>query len=414
MLKGLPDGFPRPDFSSTSEVVALGVEERNGVLELLDTVVVELVCVVGEGLELLDDVLQGVELLVGQSELLGLVALHDDVGTGDSSGLGPEVDVVTVLSDGLTDHVGVVVGKDVGLGSSVPVSVHVHVTEGLLLSQLGGGVHQSALVSEGSEPALDGGSTELGVVLDGLVGPQIAALGDQVTLEIAVSALAVLTLLGGGLSGDGLHDGSLVSAVLVRSRGAALPSNESPGSGDGPGDSGEGPLNIVVEVSASHEHGGVGSGAVGVSSSYDLVLLGDVDELGPDVLHVDGTEEILAVVVGEYTECDGGDPAVILEQSEQGYQVLESFAYVRTPVYVSDTMTDGWHDLIFPAYGGEEGTGFRVFHYQDGIGYQNENMEFMEDMDENFCGKKMIADNFIDDMDKGNYLTLRETPLSGN
>ena len=131
-------------------------------------------------------------------------------------------------------------------------------------------------------------------------------------------------------------------------------------------------------------------------------------------LNEDGTEEILAVVVGEYTECDGGDPAVILEQSEQGYQVLERFAYVRTPVYVSDTMTDGWHDLIFPAYGGEEGTGFRVFHYQDGIGYQNENMEFMEDMDENFCGKKMIADNFIDDMDKGNYLTLRETPLSGN
>lgn len=131
-------------------------------------------------------------------------------------------------------------------------------------------------------------------------------------------------------------------------------------------------------------------------------------------LNEDGTEEILAVVVGEYTECDGGDPAVILEQNEQGYQVLESFAYVRTPVYVSDTMTDGWHDLIFPAYGGEEGTGFRVFHYQDGIGYQNENMEFMEDMDENFCGKKMIADNFIDDMDKGNYLTLRETPLSGN
>ena len=35
-------------------------------------------------------------------------------------------------------------------------------------------------------------------------------------------------------------------------------------------------------------------------------------------------------------------------------------------------------------------------------------------MDENFCGKKMISDNFIDDMDKGNYLTLRETPLSGN
>ena len=37
----------------------------------------------------------------------------------------------------------------------------------------------------------------------------------------------------------------------------------------------------------------------------------------------------------------------------------------------------------------------------------------MEDM-EKILRKKMIADNFIDDMDKGNYLTLRETPLSGN
>ena len=131
-------------------------------------------------------------------------------------------------------------------------------------------------------------------------------------------------------------------------------------------------------------------------------------------LNEDGTEEILAVVVGEYTECDGGDPAVILEQNAQGYQVLESFAYVRTPVYVSDAMSDGWHDLIFPAHGGEEGTGFRVFHYQDSVGYQNANMEFMDDMDENFCGRRIIADNFIDDMDKGNYLTLREPPLSGN
>ena len=131
-------------------------------------------------------------------------------------------------------------------------------------------------------------------------------------------------------------------------------------------------------------------------------------------LDEDGTDEIIAVVVGEYTECDGGDPAVILKRSEQGYQVLESFAYVRTPVYVSSEMTNGWHDLIFPAYGGEEGTGFRIFHYQDGIGYQNETMEFVENMDENFCGKKMIANNFIDDMDKGNYLTLREPPLSGN
>lgn len=43
--------------------------------------------------------------------------------------------------------------------------------------------------------------------------------------------------------------------------------------------------------------------------------------------------------------------------------------------------------LFFRHTAGKRELDFGVFHYQDGIGYQNENMEFMEDMDENFCGK---------------------------
>ena len=105
-----------------------------------------------------------------------------------------------------------------------------------------------------------------------------------------MGTLAVLTLLSGGLSGDGLDDGSLVSAVLVRSDGSGLAGSEGPGGGDTPGDGGEGPLDIVVEVSTGHEHGDVGSRAVGVSSGDGLVLLADVDALLPDVGHVDGTE----------------------------------------------------------------------------------------------------------------------------
>lgn len=123
-------------------------------------------------------------------------------------------------------------------------------------------------------------------------------------------------------------------------------------------------------------------------------------------LNEDGEKEFIVVVVGEYTECSGGDPALILKKDVDGYQILESFDYVRTPVYVSKATSDGWYDLIFPAYGGEEGTGFRVFHYKEGVGYQNDTMEFIEDMDPEFCGKKILANNFIDDMDKGNYLTL--------
>ena len=123
-------------------------------------------------------------------------------------------------------------------------------------------------------------------------------------------------------------------------------------------------------------------------------------------LNDDGEKEVIVVVVGEYTECDGGDPALILKETADGYEVIESFAYIRTPVYVSNTATDGWHDLIVPSHGGEEKTGFRIFHYKEGAGYQNDAQEFVEDMDPEFCGMKILANNFIDDMDKGNYLTL--------
>lgn len=119
------------------------------------------------------------------------------------------------------------------------------------------------------------------------------------------------------------------------------------------------------------------------------------------------------MVVGEYTECDGGDPAVILSRMRRISGAGKFCVYPHTGV-CERCDVGRMARSYFSAHGGEEGTGFRVFHYQDSVGYQNANMEFMDDMDENFCGRRIIADNFIDDMDKGNYLTLREPPLSGN
>lgn len=125
-------------------------------------------------------------------------------------------------------------------------------------------------------------------------------------------------------------------------------------------------------------------------------------------LNEDGKEETIAVVVGEYTECDGGDPALILGWNESGYYVLESFDYIRTPVYISDNMTNGWHDIVFQVHGGEEGTGYKICHYASDTGYQGELTEYVQEFPEDFCGKKILSNNFIDDMDKGNYLTLKE------
>lgn len=124
----------------------------------------------------------------------------------------------------------------------------------------------------------------------------------------------------------------------------------------------------------------------------------------------DGADEILAVTVGEYTACDGGDPALILCQRDDGYEVVTAFDYVRTPVYISDTQTNGWYDLIFPAYGGDEGTGYRTFRFSADGGYKEALEEFADELPEDFSGRKILSDNFIDDLDKGTFLTLTGEP----
>ena len=125
-----------------SESVVLHVEVGDDVLVLLCRPLDELVLVIGERGELLVDVLEGLERLGGESELLGFVALKEDLDCLGSGGLGPEVEVVTVLGDCLSDLICVVLCEDICLGSSVPVRVHVHVPEGLLLLELDRGVHE--------------------------------------------------------------------------------------------------------------------------------------------------------------------------------------------------------------------------------------------------------------------------------
>ena len=125
-------------------------------------------------------------------------------------------------------------------------------------------------------------------------------------------------------------------------------------------------------------------------------------------LNSDGKEEVIAVVVGEYTEQPGGDPALILSETQDGFEVLEDFPFIRTPVYVSEKKRDGWSDLIMPYHGNGDGSGYLLCHHTADQGYQSGENELLEDFDENFSGKKILANNFIDDMDKGNYLTLGE------
>lgn len=123
-------------------------------------------------------------------------------------------------------------------------------------------------------------------------------------------------------------------------------------------------------------------------------------------LNEDGTEEILALVVGDYTTGSGGDTVLLLEKEAESFSVSDAFYMVRTPVIVSDNMTNGKHDLIFPVYGGGNDIGYSICHYSKAGTYISEENEFVESLDETIAGHQILSNNLIDDKDKGTYLSL--------
>lgn len=128
-------------------------------------------------------------------------------------------------------------------------------------------------------------------------------------------------------------------------------------------------------------------------------------------LNEDGVQEILAIVVGDYTTESAGDTALLLVPTEVSFEVLETFPMIRTPVLISDNMTNGWHDLIFSVYGGGVDPGYLIYRYSEGI-YVNEENEFLESLDDSISGQQILSNNLIDDLDKGTYLTLAPEPAT--
>ena len=75
-------------------------------------------------------------------------------------------------------------------------------------------------------------------------------------------------------------------------------------------------------------------------------------------LNEDGTDEIVAVTIGDTTSDNRGDAALILRPGENGqFEVLGAFSQIHTPVMISEDMENDWHTIIFPIYGGGQETG---------------------------------------------------------
>lgn len=128
-------------------------------------------------------------------------------------------------------------------------------------------------------------------------------------------------------------------------------------------------------------------------------------------LNEDGVQEIFAIIIREDDLGDDGGPVLILapkeDASEEGgvFAVLEDFAEVITPVMISEETVNGWHDVIYPANDMLE-RGFLVCHYDTQAGYHSEKNEFLPEAPQ-VSGVKILSNNLIDDMDQGNYMTLK-------
>ena len=127
-------------------------------------------------------------------------------------------------------------------------------------------------------------------------------------------------------------------------------------------------------------------------------------------LNEDGADELFAFIVGEYTEVPFGNPMLILQKDDAGaFVVTEAFEGVHTPITISESTTNGWHDIIYNEYGMGAEDGYRICHYNPNGGYQTEINELLEDKPMQ-DGTQILSNNLIDDMDKGNYLTLAPCP----
>lgn len=123
-------------------------------------------------------------------------------------------------------------------------------------------------------------------------------------------------------------------------------------------------------------------------------------------LNEDGTDEIVAVTIGDTTSDNRGDAALILRPGENGqFEVLGAFSQIHTPVMISEDMENDWHTIIFPIYGGGQESGFISAVYREETGYELDEESFVRE-EPKVSGDRILSDNLINDMDTDNYLTL--------
>jgi len=123
-------------------------------------------------------------------------------------------------------------------------------------------------------------------------------------------------------------------------------------------------------------------------------------------LNGDGTDEIFAVVMGPWTSGSGGDSGLWLIPYN-GMSVSQTFTLVRTPIVVSDTVTNGAHELVLQRSGGGGETEYVRLVCSDGVYSNPADAEVMEDIS-GLTGVALISNDLIADAELSEYLSLTD------
>lgn len=123
-------------------------------------------------------------------------------------------------------------------------------------------------------------------------------------------------------------------------------------------------------------------------------------------LNQDGQDEVIATVLSEELTDGSGNPVLILSGQEGEFSVLESFDWAHTPIYLRQSMTNGWCDLILNIYGKGLENGYRLYRHSAGGGYQDGESILYDDLPRDLPIVQILSNNLIDDYDRGDYLTI--------
>lgn len=96
----------------------------------------------------------------------------------------------------------------------------------------------------------------------------------------------------------------------------------------------------------------------------------------------------------------------------RGYDGLQSFTLIRTPIIVSDTTTNGAHEPILQRSGGGAETEYVRLVCSDGVYSNPADAEVVEDLAA-VTGKAIITNDLTVDMQSGDYLTLADAAKAG-